>query len=152
MLRIDAGKSLCVRTGLAFAVLAASLAVVVLFPAAISDAEQSHGCVRVQNPMEFADALLLHEPNWNANRLRALFGSKQQWVNPIRSIRTHEFKYNIYIKHGEELYDLENDPHEIRNLAGDPAFRARKRELKATLDRWIEETGDPFYSLSTTEL
>ena len=39
MLRIVAGKSLCVRTGLAFAVLAASLAVVVLFPAAVSDAQ-----------------------------------------------------------------------------------------------------------------
>ena len=45
----------------------------------------SHGCVRVQNPMEFADALLVHEPKWNADRLRALFGGKQQWVN----LKTH---------------------------------------------------------------
>ena len=31
--------------------------------------------------MEFADALLAHEPKWNAKRLRALFGGKEQWVN-----------------------------------------------------------------------
>jgi len=38
---------------------------------------------------------------------------KQQWVNPIRSIRNHQFKYNLYIEFGEELYDLVNDPEEI---------------------------------------
>ena len=40
----------------------------------------SHGCVRVQNPMEFAEALLVHEAKWNARRLRAKVGGKEQWV------------------------------------------------------------------------
>ena len=35
--------------------------------------------------MKFVDALLVHEPKWNANRLRALFGGKEQWVN----LKTH---------------------------------------------------------------
>lgn len=42
----------------------------------------------------------------------------------------------------EELYDLANDPHEINNLAKDPAFAddlIRHRKLLAT---WIEQTGD----------
>ena len=42
----------------------------------------------------------------------------------------------------EEFYDLENDPHEINNLADDPSHAedlARHREFLAT---WIEETGD----------
>lgn len=41
----------------------------------------SHGCVRVQNPMEFADALLGKEPQLSARRLEAAFGPKEKWFN-----------------------------------------------------------------------
>ncbi len=77
--------------------------------------------------------------------------SKQKWVNPIRMIRTPEFKYNRYLPAAEELYDLKNDPHELVNLAGDEGYATRKRELAAELDRWIKEQGDPFYSLQATD-
>jgi len=77
--------------------------------------------------------------------------SKQKWVNPIRMIRTAEFKYNHYILHGEELYDLKNDPDELINLADDPGYADRKKELKGVLDRWIKENDDPFYSLHSTD-
>jgi len=76
--------------------------------------------------------------------------SKQRWVNPIRMIRTHAFKFNKYIRHGEELYDLKNDPHELKNLANDRKFAGVRTELSRKLDRWIEENDDPFYSLDTT--
>jgi len=42
----------------------------------------------------------------------------------------------------EELYDLESDPHEIRNLAGDPAHAATLARLRSALEKWIEETND----------
>jgi arylsulfatase A-like enzyme len=44
----------------------------------------------------------------------------------------------------EELYDLETDPHEIRNLAssGDPIHRAKLEQLRGVLTRWIEATDD----------
>lgn len=42
----------------------------------------------------------------------------------------------------EELYDLRADPHEVRNLAADPAHAARLRELRALVDRWVVESGD----------
>ncbi len=76
--------------------------------------------------------------------------SKQKWVNPIRMIRTHDFKFNRYIRHGEELYDLRNDPHELKNLANDPKYANAKADLSRKLDRWIKENNDPFYSLETT--
>jgi len=77
--------------------------------------------------------------------------SKQKWVNPIRMLRTPEFKFNRYIRYGDELYDLNNDPEELANLAADAGYAVRKRELAGELDRWIEANGDPFYSLEATD-
>lgn len=42
----------------------------------------------------------------------------------------------------EELFDTDNDPHEINNLAGDPAYAEKLSELRAECERWIEEIGD----------
>jgi arylsulfatase A-like enzyme len=42
----------------------------------------------------------------------------------------------------EELYDLEDDPHEIHNLAGKPEHQQTLERLRKLLDRWIEGTGD----------
>lgn len=44
----------------------------------------------------------------------------------------------------EELYDLENDPHEIHNLAasGGPKDQAVLARLRDVLTKWIEETND----------
>jgi N-sulfoglucosamine sulfohydrolase len=42
----------------------------------------------------------------------------------------------------EELYDLENDPDELRNLARDPAHVVALRDLRAKLDRWLAEHPD----------
>src|SRR6185295_19893526 len=45
---------------------------------------------------------------------------------------------------GEELYDIEADPHEIRNLAdsAQPEHREALVRLRAALDTWMIETGD----------
>ncbi len=42
----------------------------------------------------------------------------------------------------EELYDLQADPEELRDLAGDPAYHAELLVLQDRLDRWEKETGD----------
>jgi arylsulfatase A-like enzyme len=41
-----------------------------------------------------------------------------------------------------ELYDLMADPHELNNLAGDPAYLQVKEELLAELNKWREEIND----------
>ncbi len=77
---------------------------------------------------------------------------KQKWVNPIRSIRNHQFKYNLYLEFGEELYDLKNDPMEIINLAKDAKFAKVKAGLKRQLDQWMKENNDEFYYYQVTEM
>ena len=44
----------------------------------------------------------------------------------------------------EELYDLQTDPHEIRNLAKSNVaeHQSRLRALRGVLEKWIEETND----------
>jgi uncharacterized sulfatase len=42
----------------------------------------------------------------------------------------------------EELYDLHADPHEIKNLASDPAYQADLLRLRAVVDAWQAEVGD----------
>lgn len=49
----------------------------------------SHGCVRVENPMEFAGALLKLEPTLTAETLEASFGPKEKWFNLENHIPVH---------------------------------------------------------------
>ncbi|MEE3257910.1 MAG: sulfatase-like hydrolase/transferase [Candidatus Latescibacterota bacterium] len=42
----------------------------------------------------------------------------------------------------EELFDTEADPHEIENLAADPAYAGELARLRSALDEWQREVGD----------
>ncbi|MCA9017138.1 MAG: sulfatase, partial [Planctomycetaceae bacterium] len=42
----------------------------------------------------------------------------------------------------EELYDLQNDPWEINNLAEDPKYQETKQRLVSALDQWMVEIDD----------
>ena len=63
-------------------------------------------------------------------------------MNPIRMIRTKTMKYNRYVDHGEEMYDLAEDPHELRNLARDAGYASERDDLRAELDRWMAQHDD----------
>jgi arylsulfatase A-like enzyme len=56
------------------------------------------------------------------------------WKDPSRGIR------------GEELYDLQADPSEARNLAADPAAQEVLRDLRARLQAWMRRNQDPALS------
>lgn len=58
----------------------------------------SHGCVRVQNPMEFADALMANEPNISRASLEAMFGANEKWVNPEHQIPVHIAYFTIRVE------------------------------------------------------
>jgi len=42
----------------------------------------------------------------------------------------------------EELYDLENDPHQVHNLAGQPSYESELKRHRQILQAWIQKTGD----------
>jgi hypothetical protein len=42
----------------------------------------------------------------------------------------------------EELYDCEVDPFELNNLAANPAYQEKLKELSTEMDRWLANIGD----------
>ena len=72
----------------------------------------------------------------------------------MHGVRTDKYKYIRY--HGiwdtNEFYDLENDPHEMNNLIGDPKYRPIIKQLNHELYNWLEETGGMTIPLKRTEV
>lgn len=52
----------------------------------------------------------------------------------------------------EELYDLENDPHEINNLAGEASMQEIKEELSKKLDNWLVQADLATYPEDQAEI
>lgn len=72
-------------------------------------------------------------------------GPTKSWL--FRHREDPQWKTEIELAFGlrpaEELYLLEKDPDQLRNLANDPAHAADKARLKARLMELLEKTGDP---------
>lgn len=73
-----------------------------------------------------------HYPVWNLLRELKAAGT----LGPVQAL------FAADRKPVEELYDLPNDPHEVRNLALDPGHRAILRDMRARLDGWVGRYGD----------
>ncbi len=62
------------------------------------------------------------------NKEKALTGAQQNFFAPEKPV--------------EELYDIESDPYEIRNLAGDPNYHAVLDRMRAAEEHWMDEIDD----------
>jgi choline-sulfatase len=75
------------------------------------------------------------EPDWDD----VCFAEYEDWgtVTPVLMVKEGHFKY-IYSRHDPAvLYDLETDPYELTNLAGDATFASTAARLKQRiLDTW----------------
>ncbi len=63
----------------------------------------SHGCVRVQNPFEFADALMATQNTITGNYIRSLVGKKQTQVNLQRDIPVHLSYFTAFVDESGKL-------------------------------------------------
>ncbi|HUT55412.1 MAG TPA: sulfatase-like hydrolase/transferase [bacterium] len=54
-----------------------------------------------------------------------------------------QWKYCRYINGDEQLFCLDQDPLELKNLAADPEAAADKKRLRASVDQWRARTNDP---------
>ncbi|UOF88746.1 sulfatase-like hydrolase/transferase [Fodinisporobacter ferrooxydans] len=68
---------------------------------------------------------------------------KAYWgFHPFYGIQTDKWKYVFYYQENmEEMYDLVNDPNEIRNIAEFKEVQSTKLSLKKIADSWWEKTG-----------
>jgi iduronate 2-sulfatase len=59
------------------------------------------------------------------------------------SLRTERYRYTLWKERseGEELYDYQVDPRELRNLANDSSLADMKAKLRASLERICRERG-----------
>ena len=65
----------------------------------------------------------------------------------LRAVRDRRFKYVYHPTAAtDELYDLENDPGEIRNRINDPGLQVELRRLKQRLGAWMESERDPLWN------
>lgn len=60
----------------------------------------------------------------------------------LATLNPHAARLMAPTRPPEELYDLDADPHELHNLADDPAHQATLARLRGVLDEWIETTDD----------
>ncbi len=72
------------------------------------------------------------------------------WGNLVdsRLIYAGNYKYIMNVGHSHELYDLEADPYELRNLIDSDAHSEVARDMRARLARWRAASGDPLEALS----
>ena len=57
----------------------------------------SHGCMRVQDPWDFAAALLADDPEIDANKLRKMVGGAERWVNLDTKIPVHVTYFTAWV-------------------------------------------------------
>lgn len=63
---------------------------------------------------------------------------------PWRGVRTPRHTYVRWLQGGTLLYDNENDPYQLRNLALEPGHETLIAGLEAELRGWLDRLGDRF--------
>lgn len=67
----------------------------------------------------------------------------ESWVAKARTDPAAAALIRRYqVRPREELYDVQADPHEVRNLAGDPRHQTTLKALRGRVERWMKQQGD----------
>lgn len=90
---------------------------------------------------------LIWNLNWEGefrNTVTASFAPYQSWIRKAEGGDSHaRRRVDAYVRRPEfELYDLEADPYELNNIAGEAVQEPRLRAMKARLAEWMRQQGD----------
>ena len=80
------------------------------------------------------------QPGYRDLRLHRVVSGKCARIAVVRCVQQFKYVYNGF--DFDELYDLESDPHEMHNLAPDPAYADLLREMARRMWQRTRETGD----------
>ena len=84
-----------------------------------------------------------HYPNTpSADALRSPVFRTMQKLRDAGKLNAAQMNCFIKPRPKEELYDLENDPYELNNLAGKPQYATHLKRLRAELKGWQKRTDD----------
>ncbi len=62
----------------------------------------------------------------------------------MRSVYDGRYKLTVNLLSSDELYDMEEDPYEMKNLINDEGHIQIRNQLHDKLLNWMNETRDPF--------
>lgn len=79
------------------------------------------------------------QPNYRDNR--AEMKAIRKWAKEGKMNKDQAWFYGSF-RPAEELYDLEKDPHELRSVANEPAYKDELIKFRKILEDWIKETDD----------
>ena len=77
-----------------------------------------------------------------ADAVRSLSYDSMQALESEGKLPEHQRQCFLYPRPAEELYDLEADPHSLKNIAGDSDWAEVKARLSKQLDDWVSRTAD----------
>ncbi|MGB9688467.1 sulfatase-like hydrolase/transferase [Thermogutta sp.] len=73
----------------------------------------------------------------------AVFGAYRMFQRSVRTERYKYITYHVKDEFHEQLFDIQNDPWETKNLANDSAYQGVKSQLKERLFQLQKELDDP---------
>jgi len=69
--------------------------------------------------------------------------SMRSWEKAFHDGKCNETQRIFWgVKPVEELYDIQSDPHEVRNLAGDPDYKEVLQRMRKANKKWIRDIRD----------
>jgi arylsulfatase A-like enzyme len=83
--------------------------------------------------------------DWRQSVLVEFYSNEQPFTHLVdvdyRAVRTSRYKYIHWVKFPDqdELYDLQTDPRERRNVARDPAMARVRADMRRELGRLVVE-------------
>lgn len=89
------------------------------------------------------EAQALDRAGWRGSSRKSIFGVYRNLQRAVRTDRWKLIEYNVDGRRTTQLFDLANDPWEMRNLAGEAALQNRIAELRNMLRAHMKAADDP---------